>query len=179
MPRGAKARRYAQASFDIALEEGLLEGWLEGLQLARETLQDETLRAYLEVPKVALEQKVQVLRNALGNLHLMTLNLVALLTSRNALVLLPAIVAEYQRLVDAHLNRERAEVVTAVSLEDSQRDRFSQQLAQLLGKEVVLTTRIDAAVLGGLVARVGDRIIDGSTRGRLMALRNSLAEVPG
>ena len=179
MPKGPTAKRYAQAAFAIARDAGEIEGWLEDLQLARETLGDETLRMYLEGPKVALGQKVQVLRTALGNVRPLVLNLVALLTSRYALGRLPQIVVEYQRLVDAHFNRERAEVVTAVPLEDQQQERLSRQLAQLLGREVVITTRVHPEVLGGLVARVGDRIIDGSVRGRLTDLRKSLSEVSG
>ena len=105
--------------------------------------------------------------------------MVALLASRNALGLYPRIVAEYQGLVDAHNNRERAEVVTAVPLEDQQRERVMQRLARLLNKEVVLTTRVDPQVLGGLLARVGDRLIDGSTKGKLLGLRRSLLQSVG
>jgi F-type H+-transporting ATPase subunit delta len=80
--------------------------------------------------------------------------------------------------MDAHLGRERAEVVTAHPLDYQQMERLGRWLGQLLGKEVVLTSREDPDVLGGLVVRVGDRIIDGSTKGRLEAMRKDLAELP-
>jgi F-type H+-transporting ATPase subunit delta len=179
MPKAPKGKRYAEAAFDIAKEKGRIDEWLNDLQLAQEALRDEALLAYLEVPKVALDRKVRVLQLALGDLDRLALNLVTILTSRTALALLPEIVTEYRRLVDVHLNRQSAEVVTAVPLKEEQRNRLNRQLERLLGKEVVLTMQVDPEILGGLVARLGDRIVEGSTRERLRAMRKSLAEVPG
>ena len=176
MPRRPTAKRYAQAVFEIARDSGQLERWTRDLQTAQQALQDASLRAYLELPKLSIQRKMESVRTALGGANPLALNLMALLTSRGSLGLLPGIVDEYQRLVDVHLNRERAEVATAIPLEQELGDRLTQQLRQLLGKEVILTSRVDAEVLGGLVTRVGDRIIDGSVRGRLMALRKSLTE---
>lgn len=179
MPKAPKGKRYAEAAFDIAKENGRIDEWLNDLQLAREALRDEALLAYLEVPKVALDRKVRVLQLALGDVDRLVLNLVAMLTSRTALALLPEIVTEYRRLVDGYLNRQSTEVVTAVPLSTGQRSLLNRQLERLLGKEVVLTTYVDPEILGGLVARLGDRIVEGSTRERLMAMRKNLAEVPG
>lgn len=178
MPRRPTAKRYAIAAFGIARESAQLEKWATDLRQAQETLQDEAVLAYLELPKVALERKMEGLQAALDGVHPMVLNLLVLLTSRSSLQLLPAIVAEYQRLMDDHYNRERAEVVTAIPLEAPQRERVTRRLSQLLEKEVVLTTRVNPGVLGGMVARVGDRMIDASLRGRLLALRKSLGEAP-
>lgn len=179
MARRPTAKRYALAAFQIARESVQLESWAQDLQTAQQAIQAPTLRVFLELPKVSIERKMESLREVLGGANPFLLNLMALLTSRLSLGLLPRIADEYQRLLDAHLNRERAEVATAIPLERQQGERLTQQLRQLLGKEVILTSRVDAEVLGGLVARVGDRIIDGSARGRLMALRKSLAEVRG
>ncbi|MFH1140465.1 MAG: F0F1 ATP synthase subunit delta [Chloroflexota bacterium] len=179
MPRRPTAKRYALAAFQIARDSGQLESWAQDLGAAQQAIQDLTLRAYLELPKISIEHKIETLRTALSGANPLALNLVALLTSRRSLGILPRIVDEYQRLMDAHLNRERAEVATAIPLEQEQSDRLTQQLRQFLGKEVILTSRVDPEVLGGLVARMGDRIIDGSARGRLLALRKSLAEARG
>ncbi|MSQ22022.1 MAG: F0F1 ATP synthase subunit delta [Dehalococcoidia bacterium] len=179
MARHPTAKRYALAAFQIARESGHLESWAKDLGAAQQAIQDPTLRAYLELPKVTIERKLDSLRTALPDANPLLLNLMALLTTRRSLGLLPRIVDEYESLMDAHLNRERAEVAAAIPLERQQRERLTQQLRQLLGKEVILTSRVDAEVLGGLVARVGDRMIDGSARGRLLALRKSLAEVRG
>jgi F-type H+-transporting ATPase subunit delta len=83
-------------------------------------------------------------------------------------------VLEYGRLVDEHRGIAHAEVATAVPLEPEEKDKLVRRLGDLVGREIVLTTRVDPAIIGGLVARVGDKLIDGSTKSRLLALRESL-----
>jgi F-type H+-transporting ATPase subunit delta len=91
---------------------------------------------------------------------------------------LPAILSEYQRLLDESQGRERAEVTAALDLDEAQRARLGRQLSTLLDKEVVLTARTDEEVIGGVLVRIGDRIIDGSARGRLRSLRQSVLATP-
>ena len=179
MARAPTARRYAQAAFQIAQERDEVDGWLEDLGSALAVVEDTALRPYLEFPKVAIKDKVRAIQRTLEGMNPLVRNLVALLVSRRALALYPGIVSEYQRLVDKHYGRERAVVVTAVPLDDEQQSRVRQQLSGLLGKEVVLTTRVEPQVLGGVVARMGDRLIDGSIRGRLTGLRDSLLRSRG
>ncbi len=179
MPRTPTASRYAQAAFEIARDSGAIDAWADDLQRAQEVVGVGDIRAYLEVPKVSFASKMEVLRTSLSGLNPLVVNLVAILTARNKVGLLPSIAEAYQRLTDDHLNRVRAEVVTAVPMEDQQRDRLAGQLAELLGKEVAITTSEEPEVLGGMIARVGDRIIDGSIRGRLRGLRRSLGSASG
>lgn len=179
MARLPTAKRYAQAAFAIAREEGRIEAWLEDLRRAQEATSDESMRSYLDLARIGLERKLELLREVLEGIHPLTFNLIGLLASRSGLGVLPGIVTEYERLLDLHLGRERAEVVTAVPLSRQQQDRLAQQLGQLLGKVVTLASRVDDAVIGGIVTRVGDRIIDTSTRGKLAALRRSLVLLPG
>ena len=176
MGRLPSAKRYAQAAFGIAHEEGRVEEWFEDLRRAEDLLDEESLRVYLEMPIVGPERKVGVLRGTLGTLSPLVVNLVGLLVSRNALGIFGRIVIEYQHLMDDYLGRERVEVVTAVPLHNQQKERLTRQLTWFLdNKEVVLSTRVDAEVVGGVVTRVGDRLIDASSRGKLLALRRSLA----
>lgn len=179
MARLPSAKRYAQAAFAIAREEGRIEVWLEDLRRAREVMSDESLRSYLDMPKIGLERKLELLREVLEGIHPLAFNLIGLLAARNGIGVLPGIVAEYERLLDLDLGRERAEVVTAVPLSKQQQGIVAQQLGRLLGKEVVLTSRVDDAVIGGIITRVGDRIIDTSTRGKLAALHRNLVLLPG
>lgn len=179
MARLPTAKRYAQAAFAIAREEGRIEAWLEDLRRAQEVMSDESMRSYLDLARIGLERKLELLHKVLEGIHPLTFNLIGLLASRSGLGVLPGIVAEYERLLDLHLGRERAEVVTAVPLSKQQQDRVARQLGQLLGKDVILASRVDDAVIGGIVTRVGDRIIDTSTRGKLAALRRSLVLLPG
>ena len=102
-----------------------------------------------------------------------------LLVSNGDVELTPAIADSFQRLADEHLGIGRAEVVTAVPLEDAQRDRLRERLANITGlTRIELSERVDSEVMGGIVARVGDRLIDGSARTRLRSMRNALAQRP-
>ena len=174
MPRAPTAKRYAQAAFQIAQERNEIDQWADELQASLAVVEDATLQTYLRLPKVRIADKLKAIQEALGSVSPLVRNLVGLLATRNAIELYPRVVAEYQRFVDVHRNRERAVVVTAVPLNSQQEERLRQQLSKLLDKEVVLTTQIEPKILGGLVARVGDRIVDGSTRERLLDLRKSL-----
>ena len=176
MARAPTPKRYAQAVFQIALEQGEPDRWLEDLRRVRDALQDEALRTYLRLPRVRLEQKIQVIRETLKDISPLAQNLVGLLTSRSSLELFSRLLEEYQRLLDAHLGRERGEVVTAVPLEGEQQERIGKLMEELVGKEVLLTARVEPQIMGGVWARVGDRVLDGTTRARLEGLKRKLVE---
>ena len=104
------------------------------------------------------------------------INLMLLLTSRNLVHLLPAIADRFQELLDAHNGVSRAEAVSAVPLDDGQREKVERALADMYGGEVRLTSRVDPEILGGMVIRIGDRVLDGSARTRLQNMRRELAQ---
>jgi F-type H+-transporting ATPase subunit delta len=137
------------------------------------------LSAYLEYPKLTAAQRVDIIRGSMAGLHLLVVNLLCLLASRNRISLVPDLREEYQALADAHYGRVRALVTTAVPMEPEQVQRIKAQLEGMVGQEVVITSQVDPEVLGGMMARVGDRIIDGTLRGRLVALKRHLAEARG
>ena len=161
MPQGGSARRYAQAVFQLAMEQDGLERWLDDLTLVASALQDAEFSDFLDAPQVTLAQKVQVLKDSLkDHISPLALNLVSLLASRNSANLIPGVTEVYQELLDAHTGIERADVVTAVSVDDDQQKRIAELLKGLVGKEVTITTRVEPELIGGFVARVGDRVID-------------------
>ena len=104
------------------------------------------------------------------------INLMLLLASRNLVHLLPAIADRFQELLDAHNGVSRAEAVSAVPLDDSQRRSVERALADMYGGEIRLTSRVDPEILGGMVIRIGDRVLDGSARTRLRNMRRELAQ---
>ena len=177
MPRARSARRYAQAAFSIARERGELDAWMDDLHTLARLLESRELSELLDAPQVPASRKLEMVRQVLGDsVSPLAVNLLALLASRSAAHLAPAIVDQYSALLDAHRGVERAEVVSAIDLSSEQRDRIAAVLAGLVDKQVRLSSRTDPGIIGGLVARVGDRVIDGSTRGRLNGLRRSLVE---
>ncbi|HET9051429.1 MAG TPA: ATP synthase F1 subunit delta, partial [Candidatus Dormibacteraeota bacterium] len=102
-------------------------------------------------------------------------NLVRLLVQRRRTDLLPRILEQYDRLADRASGRVRAEVTTAVALDRDQEARLRQELARHLGGDVQTTVRQDPGIIGGLVVRIGDRVIDSSVRTRLRELQGALA----
>jgi F-type H+-transporting ATPase subunit delta len=177
MPRGVAAKRHAQAVFQLALERGELERWLDDLKTIATTLSEPQLRAILESPKVHLDEKMDLINRCLPRVSQLPLNLVYLLVARRRLRLIDQIVSEYQRLADAYQGLEHAEVTTAIPLDEEDKKRLSERLAELTGTRIMLTTKVDPDVIGGFVVRIGDRLIDGSTKSKLDSLRKSLVEV--
>ena len=108
-------------------------------------------------------------------MHPILRNLVGLLVSRQGLVLLGQISDAYRGLLDEAMGRVKASITTAALLSSTQRQRLSQSLGLALGREVVIDTQEDEAVIGGMIVKVDDRIIDGSVSTRLSALKKSLS----
>jgi len=176
MARPASARRFAQAAFEIALEKGELDRWRSDLKELAEAVKLPELFAFLESPKVHFQDKAKLLAQRLEGINPLVVNLAYLLTVRNRLGLAAQIVEEYERLVDAHRGIKHAVVTTAVPLTPEDQQKLSQALAQLIGGQVVVESQVDPNIVGGLVARIDDKLLDGSTRSKLESLKQNLAE---
>jgi F-type H+-transporting ATPase subunit delta len=177
MPKSPSPRRYAHAVLQIALETGGHLTWADDLRTLTMALDSEGLAALLDAPHVPVGRKAEAIAEVLGDsVSGLARNLLSLLASRNQVHLLPGVLDEYERLVDEHGGVERAVVTSAVDLEDEQKEKVAGFLNELVGKEVRLTTVVESGVLGGLVARVGDRVVDGSVRSKLREMRRSIVE---
>ncbi|MBI2853202.1 MAG: ATP synthase F1 subunit delta [Chloroflexi bacterium] len=174
MARRASGRRYAQAVFQIALEKQEPDLWLADLVKISKLGEDAALVAVLGNPKVRFDDKTRLLSAELAGVNPLALSLVYLLVARNRFGLVGDIAAEYQELLDSHRGIEAAEVVTAVPLDEEDRAGLVRRLEAMVGKKVTLKTSVDTGLLGGVVARVGGKLFDGSTRTRLEALKGVL-----
>ena len=170
----AHARRYAQAAFEIALEKKELERWQDDLEKVAGTLADAAFLAALESPKIGLEDKFRLLSERLKGISPLVLNLARLLVTRGSAGMAGDIAAEYRRLLDGHRGIAPADVITAVPLDDGDRKKLAASLGSLVGKKVTLHAEVDPEILGGVIARVGGKLLDGSTRSRLAALKREL-----
>lgn len=174
MPRGASARRHAQAVFQLAMERQELEKWRADLRQIAELLQDPQVAAFLEAPKLHLQEKVKLVDAGLGDVNPLAKNLAYLLVSKGRLRLAGDILREYERMVDAHYGIEHAEVSSVVPLEEADKEKLQSRLGEVTGKKVMLKTAIDPSLMGGLVVKIGDHLIDGSLRTRLEELKKNL-----
>jgi F-type H+-transporting ATPase subunit delta len=175
MARRYSARRYARAVFEIALEKQRLNEWQSGLGKMARLARDESVASYLESPDIRFEDKAELLSKELGDIEPLVLNLVYLLITRGRFGMLSDIVDEYQRLLDEYNNIERAEATTAVPLDEDDKQRLAKRLGDVIGKEVTLEDKVDPDLIGGVVVRVAGKLLDGSTRGKLEALKRELS----
>ena len=177
MARRVYARRYSQAVFQIALERGELDRWQSDLRKIVSLGEDAAFTALLESPKLHFDDKARLLSERLGGIGPLALNLVYLLVAKGRLSLVGEIADEYQRLLDSYRGIEQAEVITAIPLDDEAKLRLVERLETIIGKKVVIKPEVDSSLIGGVVARISGKLLDGSTRSRLEALKRELSGV--
>ena len=175
MIRDTAAKRYARAAFEVALDHRALDRWSDDLQLIAAVADDAEALAFLGNTKVPLVQRYRLLESTLKGIDPLAMNLARLLVAKGRAGLAPQIAEAYLGLVDEHRGIAHATVVTAVPLSDTERKAVESRLGEVSGKQVIAHLEVDPEIVGGLVARIGDKVIDGSTHGKLLALRQSLA----
>ena len=174
MARRLYAKRYAQAVFNIALERKELDKWQSDLGNIAGLGEDDTVVAFLENPKFDFDTKAKLLSEQLVDINPLALNLVYLLLTRGRLSMVGEIADEYQRLLDSYRGIEPAEVLTAVPLDEEDRLRLEEHIGAMVGKKVVVKPEVDSSIIGGFIARIGGKVLDGSTRSRLETLKREL-----
>lgn len=177
MARKGYAKRYAQAAFEIALGKGELDRWQSDLEKIVRLSKDAVFTLLLENPKIHFEDKAKLLSEELAGINSLALNLVYLLIARDVWSMAGDIAEQFQRLVDDYHGLEPAKVVTAIPLSDEEKLRLEERLGAMVGKKVVIESKVDPGLLGGIVARVGGKLLDGSTRSRLEGLKKELSGV--
>ena len=175
MLRDPAATRYAQAAFELARDRGELDVWERDLRSLAAALDVPDTLPFLSSPQIPPEAKEEFLRRVLGEPAPLVWNLVRLLSSKERLALLPQIVERFQELLDDERGIAHAQVLTAVAMSDGEQQALARRLSELTGKQVQVQAFVEPEILGGLVARIGDRLIDGSSRTRLLALKRQLA----
>jgi F-type H+-transporting ATPase subunit delta len=179
MARKASARRYAQAVFELALEKQELERWQSDLRKMADAIGEADFLAALQSPRLKFEDKDRLLAARVGEISPLALNLARLLISRDSIGIIGDIAAEYGRLLDSYRGIEPADVITAIPLDERDIQKLTEGLGAMVGKKVVLKSGVDPSVIGGIIARVGGKLLDGSTRSRLAALRSELVGMEG
>jgi len=171
-----RARRYAEAAFAVARESGTLDDWEEQLAAVTAILADSSLNRAFTSPVVPRARKEEMILAAFPEMESRVRNFLVLLVRQDRLDLLSDILTIFRALLNEHRGIQVVEVTTAEPLDLSSRDAVAGRLAQFLGRQVVIETRVDPDIIGGLVARIGDQVLDGSVRGRLERLRATLAQ---
>ncbi len=175
MLKGAIARRYAEAMFEIGLKQNKLDRTLEDVKEIAQVFANRKLAYLLREPKIPAQRKETAIHQALvGRVLPSSLNLALLVVQRGLTDLMPNIGREIEKLVLNYKNQAIAEVTTATKLDDAQMNLIKQALERRTGKTILVETKVQPEILGGVITRIGDQVIDGSIRYRLSALRQQL-----
>ena len=168
------ARRYAEAYFALASERGEIPGWREQLAAAVQVVADPRVATTLANPAISPEARTGELMSLLRDVSPEARNLVRLMFERGRISVAQAVLDHYDRLADEASGVVRAEVTTAVPVDDQLRREITETLTSHLRGKVQTTVREDPEIIGGLVIRIGDRVIDCSVRTRLHQLQTAL-----
>ena len=170
------ARRYAQAIFQIAQAKNNLDEWKKELRKLADLMKDREIVDLIDHPKIAFNLKADLIKQKLNTSDELILNLCYLLILKGRLKNAEQIADEYDSLLDERRGIKHAVVTTAVPVDDSEKNKISGQLEKITGKKVSVKLQVNPSILGGMVARIEDTLIDGSVRNRLDLLRRNLAE---
>jgi F-type H+-transporting ATPase subunit delta len=171
-------RSYAEALFELGEKHDAHDDIAQGLNTITTLLDAESrVRTFLETPKVAVARKQQVLRDTLGSqVSPLFLNFLMVVLRQRRQRLLRDIAAAYRDMLDRKLGRVQVAVTLAHEPDEELEQTLRDELSRIVGQDVVPRIRVEPAILGGVIIRYGDRIIDASVRRRLIGLRRRMAE---
>lgn len=174
------AGRYATALFELAQESNALEAVEKDLDGFSGMLAESAdLRRLVKSPVFAADEQARAVGAVLDKAGIGGLvgNFIRVVAGNRRLFVMPEIVAEFRRRLAAHRGEISAEVTSAEPLNDKHVSELKAALKAALGKDVALDTRVDPALIGGLIVKVGSRMIDGSLRTKLNSLKLAMKEV--
>lgn len=169
------ARPYAKAAFEQAVKVTGLVEWSDALTTASVITSDDKVSATINNPGLTAEQKAGVMSELCGDkLNEGAKNLLSVLAENGRLTLLPEIVVQFELLKAAQENATDVVITSAFPLADAQQEKLSQALKTKLNSDIRISTEVDEALVGGVVIRAGDLVIDGSVRGKLAKLAEAM-----
>ncbi len=170
------ARPYAQAAFEEALKLTDLKGWSEILLVLAEAVCHPEVRAVITNPRVEKKQVESLMEGLLGTkAKVQQRNFIRILVDNQRLLLLPEIVAIFEALRSEAEKTVNVVIDSAFELTAAQREKIISSLKARMGREIKLECKVNKDLLGGVVIRAGDKVIDGSARTRLGEMANALA----
>ncbi len=170
------ARPYAQAAFEEAQKLNALKAWSEMLVSLAEAVSLPEVRAAVTNPRVAKAQLATLMDALLGSAaSAQQRNFVRVLADNQRLLVLPEIAAIFETLKAEAEKTVNVVVDSAFELSAAQQDKIISSLKKRMGREIKLTCQVNKELLGGVVIRAGDKVIDGSARTRIGEMANALA----
>ena len=172
----ALARPYGLAAFKQAQEEGKVGEWSEMLKLLGLIMRDPTMRGLVANPKIDESQLAALIIDVAGDgLSETGRNLVRVMAEHERLPEMEAVAAVFEQERDRAEGRSHVKVTSAFPLNGEQEKSIAEAMRKRLGTEVDVSVTVDDSLIGGVIIRAGDTVIDGSLRGRLAQLNQALA----
>jgi F-type H+-transporting ATPase subunit delta len=182
VPASASAQRYAAAAFGVAAEAGELDQWQATLDELARILRMASARIVFTSPAVSVPDKRAALDRILPGASPLLRNFLHILAERDRLDEVPGMAEALHELINRQRGIVTADVTTAVPLDADLQRLLAERLAAYLQRspqQVTIRTHVDPGIIGGVIARVGDQLIDDSVRGRLERLRQALSQPAG
>ena len=169
------ARPYAKAAFSLAEQSSTVESWSASLETVSGAVQTEAMKRVIGHPKVDDESLMSLFDEVLGeSADRPFRSFLKVLMHYRRLSLLPEIAAQFETLRRASEQRLKVNVTSAVEMGPDQLEKLSARLRERFGTDIEMETGVDSDLIGGLVVRAGDKVIDASVRGRLEQLGRHL-----
>ena len=171
------AKRYAQAVFGMAEENNSHDQWLADLSRLANAVEDPIVGGFFESPNISTERKRAAVADLLpGEDQQLARNLAMIMIDRQRFDSIPLLLEVYRDLVLGSRGIAVAEVTTAVEMTPAEEARIREGLKSIVGQEVELRATVNPDIIGGMVARIGDRLVDGSVISQLNKLRLTIAQ---
>ena len=169
------AKRYARALFEIASEDQSYNDWSKKLKLISDTEVDKNFADVLNSTKISLSKKMYLIDNVFKNkLNTLQFNFLKLLTKNQSFSIIQDIYKQFLKQVEKLNNIIRVSVISPYKISDDLKDQISNLVHEISGAESVIEERVDRELIGGVVIRLGDTVIDGSIKNRVKQLRREL-----
>ena len=171
------ARRYSKALFSVAKEEGSFEQYSQALHELRSLfISNPELMDALTNPLYPMDAKEKVMAAITDSMAVdkIMVNFMGLLVQKKRAEILPEIAEEFQAMVNEENNIVHGSVVSAVEMDSDLQSKVQTTLEKLTGKKVELSTSVDPSIIGGIIAKVGDLVLDGSIKAQLAGLNDSI-----
>lgn len=180
MKNAIVSRSYAEGVFDLAEKHNLHDEFASGFAALSAVLGDPSVRTFLVSPKLDNRTKKTVMRAALGNrVHPLFVNFVQVVIDKRRQGVLAEIAEQYHALLDEKKGRMHVQVTVAREASPEMQQEIAKRLSEIFSKDVIPHVNVDRRILGGIVVRHQDKVIDGSLRRRLLAMRRRLLETRG
>ena len=170
------ARPYARAVYALATETSAVESWGDALALMSAVVSDASMQELIDEPQLGKDQKAELMLKVLSDkLNPQQQNMVRLMAENGRLRALPEVAHQFEIYRAEAEGKVEAEVISAFALTGEQEQAITEMLKSKLGRDVSITTSTDESLIGGVVIKAGDTIIDGSMKSQLESLAINLS----